>query len=40
VPVLAHRLIVDFDRGIRGASPDAALAEILATVPAPPVGDS
>ena len=40
VPVLAHRLIVDFDRSLRGASPDAALTEILATVPVPPVGDA
>jgi MoxR-like ATPase len=36
-PVLAHRLIVDFDRSLRGASPEVALAEILATVPVSPV---
>ena len=28
-PVLAHRLVVDLDRSLRGASADAALAEIL-----------
>ena len=38
VPVLAHRLILDFDRGLRGASADVVMAEILATVPVPPVG--
>ena len=37
-PVLAHRLIVDFDRSLRGASAEVALAEILATVPVSPVG--
>jgi MoxR-like ATPase len=39
-PVLAHRLVVDLDRSLRGASSDNALAEILATVPVPPVGDA
>ena len=38
VAVLAHRLILDFDRGLRGASPDAVMAEILGTVAVPPVG--
>jgi MoxR-like ATPase len=37
--VLAHRLVVDLDRSLRGATADEALAEILATVPAPPVGE-
>jgi MoxR-like ATPase len=37
IPVLAHRLIVDFDRGIRGASPEAVMTGILATVPVPPI---
>ena len=32
-PVLAHRLVVDLDRSLRGASADVALAEILASVP-------
>jgi MoxR-like ATPase len=36
-PVLGHRLVVDLDRSIRGASSDAALTEILATVPVPPL---
>jgi MoxR-like ATPase len=39
-PVLAHRLVVDLDRSLRGASSDMALSEILATVPVPPVGDA
>ncbi len=38
-PVLAHRLVVDLDRSLRGASTDSALTEILATVPVPPFGD-
>jgi MoxR-like ATPase len=36
-PVLGHRLVVDLDRSLRGASADAALADILARVPVPPV---
>ncbi|MBA2720694.1 MAG: MoxR family ATPase [Chloroflexi bacterium] len=36
-PVLAHRLVVDLDQSLRGASVDAALSAILATVPVPPV---
>jgi MoxR-like ATPase len=39
-PVLGHRLVVDLDRSLRGASAEAALAEILATLPVPPVGDT
>jgi MoxR-like ATPase len=39
VAVLAHRLILDFDRGLRGASPDGVMAEILGTVAVPPVTD-
>jgi MoxR-like ATPase len=35
-PVLGHRLVVDLDRSLRGASADAALTEILATVPVLP----
>ena len=38
--VLGHRLVVDLDRSLRGASADGALTEILATVPVPPVGDA
>ena len=36
-PVLGHRLVVDLDQSLRGASVDAALSAILATVPVPPV---
>ncbi len=36
-PVLAHRLVVDLDRSLRGASVDSALTWILDTVPAPPL---
>ena len=35
--VLAHRLVVDVDQAIRGATPEAALAEVLAATPAPPL---
>jgi MoxR-like ATPase len=38
-PVLGHRLMVDIDRSLRGASADAALESILDSVPVPPVGD-
>jgi MoxR-like ATPase len=37
VPVLAHRLVVDLDRGLRGMTAEAVIAEILDTIPAPPV---
>jgi MoxR-like ATPase len=36
-PVLAHRLVVDLDESLRGASADAALTAILDTVAVPPV---
>jgi MoxR-like ATPase len=36
-PVLAHRLVVDLDQSLRGASADAALTAILDEVPVPPV---
>jgi len=36
-PVLGHRLVVDLDQSLRGASVDAALSAILAAVPVPPV---
>ena len=36
-PVLAHRLVVDLDRGVRGVTADSVLTEILASVPAPPI---
>ncbi len=35
--VLTHRLAVDLDRSLHGATADGAVATILATVPAPPV---
>jgi MoxR-like ATPase len=35
-PVLEHRLVVDLDRSIHGATAASALADILAEVPAPP----
>ena len=37
--VLAHRLVIDLDRSLRGATVENALAEILASVPVPPVGE-
>jgi MoxR-like ATPase len=36
-PVLAHRLVLDVDRAIRGATPAAVIEDILAAVPAPPL---
>ncbi|HET7029052.1 MAG TPA: MoxR family ATPase [Candidatus Limnocylindrales bacterium] len=36
-PVLAHRLVVDLDESLRGASSDSALSAILESVPVPPV---
>jgi len=35
--VLAHRLVIDLDRSLRGASVDAAVTSILAEVPVPPI---
>jgi MoxR-like ATPase len=35
--VLAHRLVIDLDQSLRGASVDNALTAILDTVPVPPV---
>jgi MoxR-like ATPase len=37
VPVLAHRLVLNIDRSLHGATVDRAIASVLATVPAPPV---
>ena len=39
VPVLAHRLIVDLDRSLRGATGVAVVSELLETVPVPPLVD-
>ena len=36
-PVLAHRIVVDLDESLRGASADAAMSAILESVPVPPV---
>jgi len=36
-PVLGHRLVVDLDQSLRGASVDAALTAILGSVPVPPI---
>jgi len=35
--VLTHRLVVDLDRSLRGATAEATMEAILASVPAPPV---
>jgi MoxR-like ATPase len=35
--VLPHRLVVDLDQGLRGATADAILGELVANVPAPPL---
>ena len=37
VAVLAHRLVVDVERSLRGATPEAVVAAILAQVPVPPL---
>jgi len=37
LPVLAHRLMVDLDRSLRGVTAESVLAAILADVPAPPL---
>jgi MoxR-like ATPase len=39
-PVLTHRLVVDLDRSLRGATAEAAMAAILDSVPAPPITTS
>ena len=36
-PVLGHRLVVDLDESLRGASEDGVLGQILESVPVPPV---
>ena len=38
-PVLAHRLVIDLDRSMRGATARTVLDAVLAAVPAPPVAD-
>jgi MoxR-like ATPase len=34
-PVLGHRLLLDVDRELRGASVEAAIGDLLASVPVP-----
>ena len=38
--VLAHRIVLDFDTQLGGASTDAVMAELLETVPVPPITTS
>jgi MoxR-like ATPase len=38
--VLAHRMMVNLDRSLHGATAEAAVASILATVPVPPIAGS
>ena len=38
--VLAHRLVVDLDRSLLGATADGVVAAILASTPAPPVDEA
>ena len=35
--VLTHRLVVDLDRSLHGATAGGALAEVLAATPVPPL---
>jgi MoxR-like ATPase len=37
--VLAHRLVVDLDQSLRGATAESALADVLERVPVPPLAD-
>ncbi|HEY2916530.1 MAG TPA: MoxR family ATPase [Candidatus Limnocylindrales bacterium] len=39
-PVLEHRLVVDVDRAVRGATPAGVLAKVLASVPVPPLPEA
>ncbi len=38
-PVLAHRLVIDPDRSMRGVTPSEVVASVLASVPSPPTVD-
>jgi MoxR-like ATPase len=38
-PVLEHRLVIDLDRSIHGVTTTSAMADILGSVPAPPLPD-
>jgi MoxR-like ATPase len=35
--VLTHRLVVGLDRSLHGATAEAALSQVLATTPVPPI---
>jgi MoxR-like ATPase len=37
--VLAHRLVVDIDRSLRGATAESVLDDLLGRVPVPPLAD-
>jgi hypothetical protein len=37
VPVLAHRLVLDVDRVLRGEGAEGVVEELLGTIPVPPV---
>ena len=39
-PVLEHRLVIDVDRAVRGASPASVVAAVLASVPVPPLPEA
>jgi MoxR-like ATPase len=39
-PVLAHRLVVDLDHGLRGATAESALSEVVERTPVPPGADA
>jgi MoxR-like ATPase len=39
IPVLAHRLVLDVDRMLRGDAVEGVVEELLATLPVPPVLD-
>ena len=39
-PVLEHRLVIDVDRAVRGASPAGVVAAVLASVPVPPLPEA
>ena len=40
VPVVAHRLVLDVDRQLRGEQSDHVLAQVLAATPVPPIGQA
>jgi MoxR-like ATPase len=40
VPVVAHRLVLDVDRQLRGEQSDGILAQVMAATPVPPIGQA